>query len=97
MRALITAALLSAAVPAFADRTVTNSDGDVVRITSEPCPVEVLQVIKEGQRGYYRRAYAVVDGVPYLACWRQDGHRIAVIYEDGEVGDIDLADFTKET
>jgi hypothetical protein len=89
--ALLLLALLC--TPALADSIATNGK-DTVRITDGPCPAEVLKLLPQGTRGYFRAAFAVVDGKSYAGCWaaRNDG-MVVLTYPDGDMGLIPVADF----
>jgi hypothetical protein len=82
--------------PALA-HSVARSGKDTVRITDAPCPQQVLKQLPEGTRGYFRAAFAVVEGKSYAACWapRNDG-TVVLIYPDGDMGLIPLADFNTD-
>lgn len=90
-RFLIAAALFAG--PAMADMEARH-EGDVMRITREPCPPAVLKVIPEGHRGVFRLALATVGGVVYRACWalQVDG-LVMVVYDDGDRGLVPMALF----
>lgn len=83
MRALILSVLLFAG-PAWADR-VAQAGGDSLRLTDGPCPPSVLAHIPQGARGPFRRAYAVLSGSSFDACWAEyrDG-KILIVFEDGD-------------
>lgn len=87
------ASLLLLAAPAMAADMVSKQGNDSARITDKPCPVEVLKVIEQGQRGDFRAAFVVFQGKQFAACWRMMGNLAFLVYADGDQGVIPLADF----
>jgi hypothetical protein len=73
---------------------IANNGRDSVRITDAPCPAEVLKLLPEGARGYYRAAFAQVDGTSYAACWTlATQQRVHLKYPDGDEGLIPVSEF----
>ena len=64
------AAILLALAPQVANASILYEDeeGDVVRVTGQPCPPEVLRHITQGERGHYSFAFTKLGGVRALAC-----------------------------
>jgi hypothetical protein len=96
--ALILAALLAVATPpAISGDLLTTSGADSVRLTQEPCPVSVLQVLPQGSRGHYRKALVVFEGKDYIACHATLGTgMVHVVYDDGDQGLIPVGMFKEE-
>lgn len=91
------ASLLLLAAPAMAADMVAKEGNDRVRLTQEPCPVSVLTVIPQVERGYFHRAYAQLNGHQWEACWaiRRD-ESVLMVYSDGDKGVIPLTDFRQD-
>lgn len=90
----ILAILLLLAAPVFAQDLVAKNGSDSVRITDQPCPVEVLKHIEQGSRGYFRAALAIVGGKTFEACWAESNGTAFIQYADGDRGMIPMAAFT---
>ncbi|MES3000357.1 MAG: hypothetical protein V4787_06665 [Pseudomonadota bacterium] len=92
--ALLCAAALVAATPAFADELVAVSGADQIRLSDSPCSNEkVLSQLSPRARAMLRDASAVVQGQQFKACWIVDGESAHLLYEDGDQGLIPLSDF----
>lgn len=93
MRALLIAALMAVS-PCFATDYVAKRGNDSVRLTDKPCPLEVLEKVEQGNRGYFRRAFVQINGHEYVACFalRPDGV-VVLQYADGDVGMIAVESF----
>jgi hypothetical protein len=87
-------ALAVLCAPALAQDAVAHRGDDSVRITEAPCPTQVLKLLPEGTRGYFRAAFAIVDGKSFAGCWaaRSDG-MVVLMYPDGDMGVLPLSDF----
>lgn len=97
MRSTVIAALLAASFSASATDMVARLGKDSVRLTEEPCPVEVIQHVPQGQRGFFRRAFVQINGHEWSACFaaRPDGV-VIVVYSDGDVGQIPMQIFKQD-
>jgi hypothetical protein len=85
--------LAALALSAHADY-IANNGRDTVRLTDAPCPLEVLKLLPEGARGYYRSAHAQIGKQSYAACWAPYGRDgVHLKYSDGDEGLIPVADF----
>jgi hypothetical protein len=69
--------------------SVTGPDGNLVRITTEPC---------EGAPTWLGlfKAHMHYQGVDYLACWREAGGAVLVFDSDGDLTPIPVQAFTKD-
>lgn len=69
------------------------ADGDVIRLTGEPCHAAVVPKLTV-QPERWRAAQAQVGKRQYLACWalRADGI-VLLTYEDGDGGLVPLSQF----
>lgn len=96
MRALILALALLCG-PAIAEDAVARNGKDAIRITDAPCPASILALTPEGTRGFFRAAFAVLDGKSWDACWAllNDG-RILLLYSDGDQGMVSSQMFKPE-
>lgn len=97
MRTLLLAALLAAGSCYASDYVAKIDKDNSIRLTEEPCPVEVIQHIPQGSRGFFQRAYAVLNGKQWAACWatRTDGN-VLMVYSDGDQGLVPLGAFKME-
>lgn len=86
--------LAAVAPPSVAGELVARLGGDTARLTEKPCPVDVLKIIPEGSRGFFRQALMTVNAKQYVACWalRPDG-MVMVVYTDGDMGLIPASAF----
>lgn len=92
-----TVAMLAAQLT-HADFLYEDDAGDIVRVTTLPCPPEVLRHTPEGSRGYFTLALAKLDGVRMATCaalgraMGRDNMTI-LVRENGDVWAIDAALF----
>jgi hypothetical protein len=89
MRALILAAALAAAVPAFAVDRVARYGQDEVVVFDSPCvSAETLARINPEHRNRFRKAQGKIDGQRFFGCWMKVGEAVYVLWEDGDQGVI---------
>jgi hypothetical protein len=71
--------------------------GDMVRLTQQPCPAEILAFVPPDFHAHMQAAFAVIDGKQYRACWllRPDG-QVVVQYADGDGGLVPVEHFKPE-
>jgi hypothetical protein len=92
--ALLCAAAVLLAAPAWADEVVASSGRDSVRLSDSPCTsAQVLNQLEPSMRSVLRDATAVVQGQSFKACWVVHGNAAHLLYEDGDQGLIPLSDF----
>lgn len=93
MRLAICAALLCAS-PAIAQTMVARHGDSQVTLFDKPCEIaSVLRFIPEGHRQVFRKADANIAGQRWFACFRVVRDQVHMVYEDGDQGLIDVADF----
>lgn len=79
---------------ANADNAVARNGKDMIRITDGACPASILALTPEGTRGFFRAAYAVLDGKSWLACWAlTKDRRVVIVYSDGEHSIVQATSF----
>jgi hypothetical protein len=92
--ALLCAAAVVLAAPAWAGEVVASSGHDSVRLSDSPCTnPQVLNQLEPSLRPVLRDATAVVQGQSFKACWVVHGNAAHLLYEDGDQGLIPLSDF----
>ena len=92
--ALLCAAAVLLAAPAWAEEVVASSGNDSVRLSDSPCTNrQVLDRLEPSLRPVLRDASAVVQGQTFKACWVVHGNAAHLLYEDGDQGLIPLSDF----
>lgn len=95
MKAALLALLI--ATPALAGDLVYRQGKDSIRLTDEACPVSVVKHIPEGVRGYFRRAYAAVNGRQFTACHATINKTLVhIYYEDADEGVVPIALFKED-
>ena len=97
MRVLVLAAALAAG-PAMSDDYVARArGGDMVRLTQQACPSDILVFVPPDFHAHMQAAFAVIDGKQYRACWllRPDG-QVVVQYADGDGGLVPVEHFKPE-
>ena len=98
MRVLVLAAFLAAG-PAMSDDYVARArGGDMVRLTQQACPAEILAFVPPDFHAHMQAAFAVIDGKQHRACWllRPDG-QVVVQYADGDGGLVPVEHFKPES
>lgn len=94
---LLLCAAMAAAAPAIADNLVARNGEDMVRLVDAPCANEtVLSQLPPQHREHFKAAVATVSGKTFTACWRVMGGRAHLLYEDGDMGVIPMADLRPE-
>jgi hypothetical protein len=99
MRALIVAAIAAGfATSAISDDYVARArGGDMVRLTQQACPAEILAHGPPPFHEAMQAAFAVIDGKQFRACWVSmgDGH-ISLVYEDADQARIPIQHFQRD-
>lgn len=96
MRALLIMLLsVMLAFQAHADAMARNGNVTVF-ITDKGCEYRlVLAQIKPEFHHVWYAASATVDGKAYMACWALIGDTVVLVYEDGDRGEVPIADFKR--
>ncbi len=97
MRVLVLAAALAAG-PAMSDDYVARArGGDMVRLTQQACPAEILAHVPPPFHEAMQAAFAVIDGKQYRACWINMGDgSIGLVYEDADQARIPIEHFKRD-
>jgi hypothetical protein len=93
-------AVLSAGLSTFAisdDYVARARGGDMVRLTQQACPAEILVFVPPDFHAHMQAAFAVIDGKQFRACWVSmgDGH-ISLVYEDADQARIPIQHFQRD-
>jgi hypothetical protein len=96
----IIAALIAAGITTSAisdDYVARARGGDMVRLTQQACPAEILVFVPPDFHAHMQAAFAVIDGKQYRACWINmgDGH-IGLVYEDADQARISIEHFKRD-
>lgn len=89
--------LLSVALACPAHADLVARDGSTsVFITEKPCTHRsVLAQIKADFHELWRAGGATINGKAYMGCWAVLKGTVFLIYEDGDVGQVPVADFKR--
>ena len=96
----IIAALIAAGfyTSAISDDYVARArGGDMVRLTQQPCPGDILAHVPPPFHEAMQAAQAVIDGKQYRACWINMGDgSIGLVYEDADQARIPIEHFKRD-
>ncbi len=93
---LIAASIVAFSASVSAQSLVARQGGDSVRLSEQPCPVQVMPHLPQQMAGEFKAALTHIGGVHYVACWRRVGVAAHVIYEDGDQALIPMAEFKED-
>lgn len=82
--------------PASADEMVLREGKNEIHLADLPClHGETMGRIKPELRAQFRKAWAMLDGRYWYACWIPDPDSKAVflLFEDGDIARLDVARF----
>lgn len=96
MRPILIALALAASVAQA--NPVAHRNGDWVMLSNDPCPEAIAAKVLPQYQNALHAAKAVIGNQPFDACWTVlPGRNVAsMIYEDGDAGEVPLADFKDE-